>query len=93
MIRINEYFEGAVKSLGYQSAEGNSTIGVMEKGEYDFNTSQHETMSIIEGSLEVLLPGHQEWHSFNSGESFEVEADRTFSVKSPGQTSYLCKYK
>ena len=28
MIDVNEYFNGTVKSLGYNSAEGKSTIGV-----------------------------------------------------------------
>ena len=53
MITISEYFEGAVKSLGYQSPEGKSTIGVIESGEYEFGTLMHETMLIIEGELEA----------------------------------------
>ncbi len=36
MITVNEYFDGAVKSLGYQTNEGKSTVGVMEEGEYKF---------------------------------------------------------
>lgn len=59
MITISEYFEGAVKSLGYQSTEGKSTIGVIDIGAYEFGTSMHETMLIIEGELEVLLPGKE----------------------------------
>ena len=34
MIVISEYFDGAVKSLGYDSKDGKSTIGIIEKGEY-----------------------------------------------------------
>jgi uncharacterized protein YaiE (UPF0345 family) len=41
MITINEYFEGCVKSLGYHSLEGKSTIGVIDSGEYEFGTSCH----------------------------------------------------
>lgn len=93
MINVNEYFDGRVKSLGYQSLEGKSTIGVMEAGEYEFGTSSHETMIIIEGSLEVLLPGEEKWKTYQAEESFEVEANVTFKVKSSGQTSYLCKYQ
>ena len=57
MISSNEYFDGTVKSLGYTSATGKSTIGVMEPGEYEFNTSAKETMNVVEGELIALLPG------------------------------------
>lgn len=93
MINVNEYFDGAVKSLGYESAEGKSTIGVIEKGEYEFGTSQHETMVVIEGALEALLPDAQDWAVYGNGQSFEVPANSSFKVKAQQQTSYLCKYK
>gem|GEM_PF-6531937 len=43
MITTNEYFDAQVKSLGYSTASGNSTIGVMEAGDYEFGTSSHES--------------------------------------------------
>ena len=92
MIQVNEYFDGTVKSLAYESPEGKSTVGVMEKGEYEFNTSQNEYMTVIEGELTVLLPGATEWKSFKKNESFSVEAQLSFKVKSNEQSSYLCKY-
>lgn len=93
MIVINEYFEGAVKSLGYDSKDGKSTIGIIEKGEYKFGTSMHETMIVLEGELEVLLPKSAKWESFTNGQRFEVSANQSFTVRSRMQTSYLCKYK
>lgn len=93
MISTNEYFNSAVKSLGYKSALGKSTIGVMEEGEYEFGTSTHETMIVIEGELIVQLPNETQWKSYKDGEKFEVVANTKFKVKSVGQTSYLCKYK
>ena len=93
MINVNEYFGGTVKSLAYKSAEGKSTVGVIEPGEYEFGTSTHETMVVIEGELVALLPGQSEWKSFKNSESFEVHADSSFKVKANSQTSYLCKYK
>ncbi len=93
MISSNEYFEAKVKSLGYTSATGSSTVGVMEPGDYEFGTSKHETMIVVEGELVALLPGDTEWKSFKTGTSFEIEANCSFKVKSIGQTSYLCKYK
>jgi uncharacterized protein YaiE (UPF0345 family) len=93
MINVNEYFEGAVKSLAYTSTDGKSTIGVIETGEYEFGTSSHETMTVIEGSLTALLPGANDWKTFTGGQSFEVPANASFKVKATGQTSYLCKYR
>ncbi len=93
MISANEYFDAKVKSLGYKSATGNSTIGVMEEGEYEFGTSTHETMTVIEGELIALLPGETEWVSYKAGAKFEVDGNTSFKVKSVGQTAYLCQYK
>lgn len=93
MIAVNEYFGGAVKSLAYDSTEGKSTIGVIEEGEYEFGTSMHETMYIIEGELITLLPGSTEWTSFNKGQYFEIDANQSFKVRTNKPCSYLCKYK
>jgi purine/pyrimidine-nucleoside phosphorylase len=93
MISVNEYFDSKVKSLGYATASGKSTVGVMEEGEYEFGTSAHETMIVIEGELITQLPGETEWKSFTAGTSFEVAANARFKVKSVGQSSYLCRYK
>ena len=92
MITVNEYFDGTVKSLGYQTTDGKSTVGVMEEGEYKFGTSTDETMIIIEGALEVLLPGETDWKVYEKGDSFKVTANASFDVKTSVQTSYLCKY-
>jgi purine/pyrimidine-nucleoside phosphorylase len=93
MIQVNEYFGGAVKSLGYESAAGKSTVGVMEPGEYEFGTSQHEIMTIVEGQLAVLFQGVSGWQVFGPGQVFEVEANSSFKVKAQGQVSYLCQYR
>ncbi|MDB5114889.1 MAG: hypothetical protein JWQ79_381 [Mucilaginibacter sp.] len=93
MINVNEYFDGKVKSLAYTAAEGRSTIGVIESGEYEFGTSSHEIMTVIEGELIALLPGTDNWKSFTNGESFEVPANSSFKVKASEQTAYLCNYR
>ncbi|MDO6738070.1 pyrimidine/purine nucleoside phosphorylase [Wenyingzhuangia sp. 2_MG-2023] len=93
MISANEYFDGNVKSLGYESATGKSTLGVMEAGEYEFATSLHETMNVVEGEMTVKLPGSTEWVTYKAGEAYQIEANEKFQVKVSGQTSYLCQYK
>lgn len=92
MFKINHYFDNKVSSIAYTSTVGESTLGVMESGEYEFATSKHEVMNVIEGKLTVLLPGETEWKSFVSGESFNVEANVSFKVKVESNTSYLCQY-
>lgn len=92
MINANEYFDGNVKSLGYESAEGKSTLGVMEPGEYTFDTSLDEIMTVVQGELVVQLPDESEWKSFKKGESFNVAANKSFNVKTSSASSYLCQY-
>lgn len=93
MIQINEYFDGNVKSLAYQSSEGKSTVGVMEPGSYEFGTSQKEIMVVVEGKMEILLPLETTWKTIRQGEAFEIAADTSFKVKVQEQVSYLCKYR
>ena len=93
MISINEYFDGNVKSLGYDSLTGKSTIGVMEAGDYEFGTSTHETMTVVEGEMTVKLPDSSVWTTYKAGESYQIDANKKFQVKVTVQTSYLCQYK
>ena len=93
MISVNEYFDGNVKSIGYTSKKGKSTLGVMNPGTYEFGTSTHETMIVVEGEMTVMLPGSSEWVTYKAGEAYQIEANEKFQVKVSGQTSYLCQYK
>ncbi|WP_412469222.1 pyrimidine/purine nucleoside phosphorylase [Pedobacter sp. KLB.chiD] len=93
MITENQYFDGKVKSLGYETAEGKSTVGVINPGEYAFGTAQKETMHVIEGELEVLLPDATELISITAGNFFEVPAHASFKLKAVVQTAYLCQYR
>jgi uncharacterized protein YaiE (UPF0345 family) len=93
MISANEYFDGNVKSLGYTSKTGQSTLGVMNAGTYEFGTSKHETMTVIEGEMTVKLPESSEWVTYKAGEAYQIEANKKFQVKVSGQASYLCQYK
>lgn len=93
MIKVNEYFDGAVKSLAFETPAGKFTSGVMEEGEYEFGTSAHETMTVIEGRLAALLPEEEDWKVFDKGQSFEVPAGVKFRVKVSGQAAYLCMYE
>jgi len=93
MLKVNEYFGGKVKSIGFQTEEGPATIGVMAPGEYTFSTSMVEYMTITSGLMSVLLPGDTEWKDFRDFETFKVEKDQQFQVKTLEDTSYRCLYK
>jgi uncharacterized protein YaiE (UPF0345 family) len=92
MLETNEYFDGKVKSIGFQTASLPATVGVMEAGEYEFGTSQKETMTIVSGALTVMLPNARDWKTFNQGESFIVAANEKFQLKVDVATAYLCTY-
>ncbi len=92
MLSTNEYFDGKVKSIGFETKEGKATIGVMAPGEYAFGTSTVELMTVISGEMTVLLPEEKEWKTYKEGESFRVEKDKKFAVKTEIDTAYKCLY-
>ncbi|MEA1887853.1 MAG: pyrimidine/purine nucleoside phosphorylase [Bacteroidota bacterium] len=93
MFKINEYFDGNVKSIAFENAGGHATIGVMAPGKYEFNTSTVEHMTVTSGTLTVLQPGESEWKDFKGGESFIVDKGSTFKVNVKEPTAYICLYK
>jgi purine/pyrimidine-nucleoside phosphorylase len=93
MLKANDYFEGKVRSIAFDNAEGKATVGVMDVGDYEFGTNTTEHMSVISGSLMVKLPGEIHWKTFNKGETFIVEAHQKFQLQVKEQTSYVCFYR
>lgn len=93
MLKVNEYFDGKVKSIGFKTATLPATVGVMAPGEYTFGTSQKEVMTVVSGALTVLLPGSSEWKTFKTGSDFTVAANQSFQLKVEIDTAYLCTYE
>jgi len=93
VFKVNEYFDGAVASIAFTTAEGPATAGVMAVGEYEFGTSQLEIMTVVSGALTVALPGKSEWETFAAGTQFTVPADSKFKVRVEVETAYLCEYR
>lgn len=92
MLKINQYFDGAVASIGLQTETLPATVGVMQPGDYEFGTSQFETMTVVSGALTVKLPSCEEWQTFAQGETFTVEAEQKFQLKVAADTAYFCTY-
>lgn len=93
MLKINQYFDGKVASIGLQTSTLPATVGVMEVGDYQFDTNQYEVMTVVSGKLTVKLPGAAQWQDFTNGDSFEVAAGKVFELKVPIQTAYFCTYE
>lgn len=93
MFKVNEYFDGQVKSIAFKTEHGDATVGVMAAGEYTFNTSTVEYMTITSGEMAVKLPDENDWKTFKIGDTFQVEANTAFDVKIEQDTSYLCVYQ
>lgn len=93
MFKVNEYFDGTVKSIAFTSAEGPATVGVMAPGEYEFGTAKRELMHVVSGALIVKLPGSDNWETFTAGSQFNVPADSKFQLQVKVDTAYLCEYR
>lgn len=92
MFKVNEYFDGTVKSIAFQGEQLPATVGVMAPGNYEFGTSQREVMTVISGALTVKLPGASDWQTFKAGSNFEVAANAKFQLQVQQDTAYLCTY-
>ncbi len=92
VFNTNSYFDGNVVSIAFQTETLPATVGVMAKGDYEFGTSQLETMTVVSGRLVVQLPGSEEWGTYVAGDSFQVPANTRFKLQVPVETAYLCTY-
>ena len=93
MFKTNEYFDGQVLSIAFNTKGGEATIGVMAAGEYEFGTSTVEYMTVTSGKMNVKLPGKEEWKVYGEFETFIVDKDVKFKVKVDSDTTYRCLYR
>jgi uncharacterized protein YaiE (UPF0345 family) len=92
MFQTNEYFDGKVKSLTFQTETLPATVGVMAPGDYAFNTGDKEKMTVVSGAMTVSLPGETHPRIYEAGKSFDVPANSSFDVSVSVETAYLCLY-
>jgi uncharacterized protein YaiE (UPF0345 family) len=93
MFKVNEYFDGKVKSLAFNSKQGRATLGVMAPGDFEFGTDTVEYMTVVSGVMEVMLPGETEFRAYQPFETFMVPKDVRFKVRMAEETAYLCRYE
>lgn len=93
MLETNEYFDGNVVSIAFQTETLPATVGVMAVGVYEFDTNKKETVTVVSGALTVKLPNSNDWKTFSDGELFIVDANQNFQLKVTVETAYLCTYE
>lgn len=92
MFDTNEYFDGKVKSIAFKTNTLPATVGVMAVGDYVFNTSEKEKMTVVSGAMSIKFKDTDDAQVFNAGDSFDVEANSSFDVSIIEETAYLCLY-
>jgi purine/pyrimidine-nucleoside phosphorylase len=91
--KANVYFDGKVTSRNVLFADGTrKTLGFMQPGEYEFSTGAPELMELLNGEMDVLLPGRTEWQTYRAGQSFSVPANSSFKLRLKGVVDYCCSY-
>ncbi len=93
MFKVNEYFDGKVKSIAFENADGQATLGVMAPGEYEFGTTSTEYMTVISGAMEIMLADESKWKTYKPFETFVVPENSKFKVKIEQESAYRCLYK
>ncbi|MDG2167276.1 MAG: pyrimidine/purine nucleoside phosphorylase [Opitutales bacterium] len=89
----NVYFDGKVTSRTVVFEDGTKkTLGFMQAGEYSFNTEAAEIMELLGGSMDVRLPGSDQWKTIQSPDSFEVPANAKFDLVVKQFADYCCSY-
>lgn len=92
MLKHNSYFDRKVQSVGFERLGRAHSVGVVEPGEYRFDTAAAERMTIVSGAFLVKRAGEQGFQLYSAGTYFEVAANSAFDVKTEGPTAYLCEY-
>lgn len=92
MLKVNEYFDGNVKSIAFKTDTLPATVGVMAPGDYVFNTQDKEEVTVISGTLSIQLKGEIIFTTYKAGQTFKVPENYSFCVKVKTETAYLCLY-
>lgn len=89
----NIYYGGKITSRTFYTAGGErKTLGFMLAGEYTFSTGAPELMEMLQGSMEVKLPGESEFKAYGPGESYRIPGNSQFQVKIAEYVDYCCSY-
>ena len=89
----NIYFDGKVTSRSIEFDDGVlKSLGIMQEGEYRFNTEAAEIMEIYSGDIKIKLEGKDEFTIMYAPCRFEVPINSYFDIKVNSITDYCCTY-
>ena len=95
----NVYFDGRVASLpivGSGEAKTgivlvkDSTLGMIEPGEYEFPTDYRERLTVLDGQLDAYVDGNSR-DTFRPIMSFVADGER-LKIAVPSNSFYVCEY-
>jgi uncharacterized protein YaiE (UPF0345 family) len=92
MLKHNSYFEGKVQSVGFERNGRQHTVGVVDVGEFHFDTNGAERMTVVSGELLVRHSGAAEWRTYPAGTAFEIAARSGFDVRAERPAAYSCEF-
>lgn len=90
-IKLNQYFNGNIKSLGFELEETCYTTGVLLEGTYTIDTEQEERITVTVGAFKIK-PAGQRWCSVRAGDTIVIPARSSFEAKVEKPASYICMY-
>lgn len=92
--KANVYYDGNVSSRTIVFEDGTKkTLGVMQPGEYEFNTGTEEIMEVLGGEMEIMQKGESEYTLYKEGQQFVVPANSSFKILVENFADYCCSYK
>ena len=92
MLKHNSYFQGQVQSVGFERHGRRQTVGVIDAGEFHFDTDAPERMHVVSGELWVRAHGMSEYQCYPAGTNFEVGPKSGFDVRAEVASAYLCEF-
>jgi hypothetical protein len=92
MLTNHRFFEGKVQSVGFERNGRRQTVGVVDVGEFHFNTDAPERMTIVCGELWARLPGESGFRAYPAGCAFEVPGKSAFDVQATAPAAYWCEF-
>lgn len=90
--RANVYYDGQVTSREVWTADGvRKTLGIMQPGEYAFETDAKEEIELYAGRLSVTVDGTTT--RYESGDEFTVPEGSEFTAHVTELVDYCCTYR
>lgn len=92
MLKHNTYFDGKVQSVGFERNGRRMTAGVIDTGEFHFDTAAPERMTVTSGEFTIRLKDEKDWRRYPAGTTFEVPGNSGFDIKADAPSAYLCEF-